>query len=194
MAYEHERDKIVRTLGIKDVVRRYSGVALGNRNRCACPIHGGKHLNFAVYPKTNSFYCFACGKGGDVIKFVSEMLCISYGEAIRRLDGDYCLGLFEKQHKTQRQITKELTKLKQQQREQEIFDEFQRFSYDLLLRYYRWLYRQPRNEAIAFDMAYVERLLDKHLNITENPIQLNVWALIRALHTKHRKEVKKTWI
>jgi hypothetical protein len=35
--------------------------------RCPLPNHNDKTPSFVVYPETNSFYCFGCHHGGDVI-------------------------------------------------------------------------------------------------------------------------------
>lgn len=58
---------------------------LGDKYMGICPIHQEKVPSFAFYPKTNSFYCFACGKSGDSITFLMEIYKINFKEAVERL-------------------------------------------------------------------------------------------------------------
>lgn len=51
-----------------------------------CPFHNDKNSSFYVYPETNSFYCFGCQKGGDVIKFVKLLYGFSFVEVINYLN------------------------------------------------------------------------------------------------------------
>lgn len=48
-----------------------------------CPFHNEKTPSFTVYPDTNSFYCFGCGAGGDVISFIRRIDNLDYVEAIK---------------------------------------------------------------------------------------------------------------
>ena len=48
-----------------------------------CPFHNEKTPSFTVYPESNSFYCFGCGAGGDVISFVRRMENLDYIEAVK---------------------------------------------------------------------------------------------------------------
>lgn len=43
------------------------------KNFAKCPLHQEKTASFKVYPGTNSWYCFGCGKGGDAITLVSAI-------------------------------------------------------------------------------------------------------------------------
>mgnify|MGYP002562874095 CR=1 FL=1 len=54
-----------------------------------CPFHSEKTPSFYVYPQTQSFYCFGCGAGGDVITFVRQIENLEYMEAVRFL-ADRC--------------------------------------------------------------------------------------------------------
>lgn len=50
-----------------------------------CPFHSEKSPSFTVYPENQSFYCFGCGAGGDVITFVRKIENLEYVEAVRFL-------------------------------------------------------------------------------------------------------------
>lgn len=51
-----------------------------------CPIHGSDEgTPLVIYPQTNSYYCFACESGGDIIQFVSDYDNISRTMAIKKL-------------------------------------------------------------------------------------------------------------
>ena len=53
---------------IEDVVGQYVALTRrGNNLFGLCPFHSEKTPSFHVYPDTQSFYCFGCGAGGDVI-------------------------------------------------------------------------------------------------------------------------------
>ena len=55
---------------------------------CPLPNHNDKTASFKIYEKTNSFYCFGCNTGGDVIKLVQEINGFSFKEAVKELTGD----------------------------------------------------------------------------------------------------------
>lgn len=50
-----------------------------------CPFHSEKTPSFVVYPETQSFYCFGCGAGGDVITFIKKINNVDYVEAVKTL-------------------------------------------------------------------------------------------------------------
>ena len=50
-----------------------------------CPFHGEKTPSFTVYSENNSFYCFGCGAGGDVITFVRRIENLDYVDAVKFL-------------------------------------------------------------------------------------------------------------
>ena len=39
----------------------------GRHYVCNCPFHSEKSPSCTIFPETQSFYCFGCGAGGDVI-------------------------------------------------------------------------------------------------------------------------------
>ncbi len=50
-----------------------------------CPFHSEKTPSFTVFPDTQSFYCFGCGAGGDIISYVMRTENLDYLEAVRLL-------------------------------------------------------------------------------------------------------------
>jgi DNA primase len=50
-----------------------------------CPFHGEKTPSFQVSGDKGVFYCFGCGVGGDVIKFVELFDKVTFPEAVRQL-------------------------------------------------------------------------------------------------------------
>ena len=79
-------EELVRRSDIVEVVGSY--VQLKRKGRLysgLCPFHNEKTPSFYVYPETQSFYCFGCGAGGDVITFVKKINALSYPEAVKML-------------------------------------------------------------------------------------------------------------
>jgi DNA primase len=69
---------IVRVVGeyvrLKKTGKDFSGL---------CPFHQEKTPSFTVSPLKQIFYCFGCGKGGDVFNFVMDMEKSAFPEAVR---------------------------------------------------------------------------------------------------------------
>lgn len=72
---------------ITDVVSEYVtlGKKQGRIRKGLCPFHNEKTPSFAVYEDTQSFYCFGCGAGGDVIGFIRAIENLDYIEAVKKL-------------------------------------------------------------------------------------------------------------
>jgi hypothetical protein len=51
-----------------------------------CPFHEEKHASFYIYTETNSFYCFGCNMGGDVITLTMELYGIDFTDALAMLN------------------------------------------------------------------------------------------------------------
>lgn len=71
---------------IESVISSYVTVKRQGRNRaCLCPFHSEKTPSMVIYNDTQSFYCFGCGAGGDVITFIMKIENLDYIEAVRFL-------------------------------------------------------------------------------------------------------------
>lgn len=60
-----------------------------------CPFHNEKTPSFTVYPETQSYYCFGCGSGGDVITFIKNIENLDYIESVKFLADKYNLDMPE---------------------------------------------------------------------------------------------------
>ncbi len=71
---------------IEDVFSSYTSLKKhGSTSKCLCPFHSEKTPSCTIYNDTQSFYCFGCGAGGDVISFIKRIENLSYIEAVRFL-------------------------------------------------------------------------------------------------------------
>lgn len=71
---------------IVDVINTYVPLKrAGNLYTACCPFHNEKTPSFMVYERTESFYCFGCGAGGDVVSFVMKADNVDYGSAVEIL-------------------------------------------------------------------------------------------------------------
>lgn len=71
---------------IEEVISSYVNVKRRGRNLVGlCPFHSEKTPSFTVYPDSQSFYCFGCGAGGDVVTFVKKIENLDYIEAVKSL-------------------------------------------------------------------------------------------------------------
>lgn len=71
---------------LEEIARTY--VDLKRRGRtyvCNCPFHSEKTPSFTVFPDTQSFYCFGCGAGGDVITFIQQIENLDFMDAVKLL-------------------------------------------------------------------------------------------------------------
>lgn len=71
---------------IDSVMSSYVSLIRRGRNYvCLCPFHSEKSASCTLYPESESFYCFGCGAGGDVITFIMKIENLSYIEAVKFL-------------------------------------------------------------------------------------------------------------
>jgi DNA primase len=71
---------------IEQIVSSYVQLKRAGKNlKGLCPFHSEKTPSFTVYPDNQSFYCFGCGAGGDVVTFIRRIENLDYPEAVRFL-------------------------------------------------------------------------------------------------------------
>lgn len=82
-----EINEIKQRLPIKKLLAHYglipdSSTSSGRSNHIKCPFHADDTPSCKIYPETNTFHCFGCGKTGDVIDFIMFIEQCTKHEAI----------------------------------------------------------------------------------------------------------------
>ncbi|MFQ5847062.1 MAG: DNA primase [Candidatus Methylomirabilales bacterium] len=106
-------EQVLRTSNIVEVIEGYVPLKQsGKYYRALCPFHTEKTPSFTVNPERQIFYCFGCGEGGDVFRFLMRREGFTFPDAVRHLaqragiplpergrsrQGDGLLKLFELQ-------------------------------------------------------------------------------------------------
>lgn len=79
-------EEIHRANSIETVMSSYIQLKKRGRNYlCSCPFHSEKTPSCTVFPDTQTFYCFGCGAGGDVITFIMKIENLDFMEALKLL-------------------------------------------------------------------------------------------------------------
>lgn len=87
------------------------------KGKCLCPFHRDRHPSLKIYPNGKGFYCFVCGAGGDVIKFVAMYRDTSNYEAARELATAFGIPVREPvTYREKREADKRLRKKKELRR------------------------------------------------------------------------------
>jgi DNA primase len=77
-------DKVRDEVAIQDVIGHF--VALQQKGTSywgLCPFHSEKTPSFHVHPDRQIFYCFGCGRGGNVFRFLMDREGMSFPEAVQ---------------------------------------------------------------------------------------------------------------
>lgn len=82
-------EQIMDTLDVKEAMRFY-GVEI-IRNMAKCPFHNDRHPSMSF--KNNRYRCWVCGESGSIVDFATKHYGISTGEAVKKINADFNLGL-----------------------------------------------------------------------------------------------------
>ncbi|MDR2635449.1 MAG: DNA primase, partial [Campylobacteraceae bacterium] len=72
-------------MDIVDIIGSYLELKRSGANfKAVCPFHNDTTPSLHVSPSKQIYHCFACGAGGDAIKFIMEYEKLTYPEAIEK--------------------------------------------------------------------------------------------------------------
>jgi DNA primase len=81
-----DTDEIKSRINIVDFIgKRVTLKKTGRNFKALCPFHNEKTPSFIVSPERQTFHCFGCGKGGDILAFVMEYDHVDFVEALEEL-------------------------------------------------------------------------------------------------------------
>ncbi len=84
--------EIKKRVSCQDACSHY-GIELNYHGFARCPFHNEKTASFKAYKGERGFHCFGCGASGSVIDLVMKLFDCSVGDACKRLNDDFRLGL-----------------------------------------------------------------------------------------------------
>ena len=84
LSYVNIIDEVSGFVKLKKTGQNYSGL---------CPFHSEKTPSFHVNESKGLYYCFGCGKGGNVIGFLKDIKGESFKEVIDYLKKKYNIPL-----------------------------------------------------------------------------------------------------
>lgn len=157
------------------------------RNRAgfiSCPFHEGDNsASLKIYPGRRGWYCFGCGAGGDVIKFVQMLYDINFTQALTRLNFDFNLNLnYGKPTEAEIALAK---KREKKALERKVTQEVCELIYQDKSLIYRDLWHRYKNDGITkhekFRMEFLADWLERHLSLDFDP-----WGY-------PREYIKKLW-
>ena len=83
---EESIERVAAASDIVEVIGSYFPLKrAGTSWRALCPFHREKSPSFHVSPQKQAYYCFGCGAGGGVFKFVMEYERVDFATAVQRL-------------------------------------------------------------------------------------------------------------
>jgi DNA primase len=79
-------DAVRERTNLVEVVQQYVGLRKAGRALSGlCPFHTEKTPSFTVDPAKQVYYCFGCGQGGNVFRFLMDVEHLTFPEAVERL-------------------------------------------------------------------------------------------------------------
>ena len=170
MNYSEISAQIKSAVTMPEICEKY-GIEISRTGFTVCPFHNEKTPSLKIYKDSRGFYCFGCGKGGDVIAFTQAYFNLSYSETVRKLNYDFGLNLplerkmslREKYEFDRKDKERKRQKEEKKRADQTKLDRYQKayaewIEIDKVIRTHR-----PKNPDEPLDLEFVKALHRKEL-------------------------------
>lgn len=87
-------ETIRQSVSMKEILGLYN-LTPNRSGFICCPIHHEKTPSCKIYPNGKGWWCYGCNSGGSVIDFVMGVHNCGFGEAIKIINSEFHLGLFD---------------------------------------------------------------------------------------------------
>jgi len=105
-------EEIIEKNDIVEVVSDYVKITRKGKDYFGlCPFHREKTPSFSVVPAKQIFYCFGCGKGGNVINFIKSIENVEFLDALKMMADRASVQLPESTDGSERQKSGYIKKL-----------------------------------------------------------------------------------
>lgn len=163
------------------------GLELNRAYKCICPFHKEKTASLSISPQKQIWHCFGCGKGGDVISLVSELLSINNYQAAKSINEKLRLGINTNQKVTQFEVNKYKTRKEIEEK----FKQWENNTFQLLCDYLHLLWRWQEIKNPESEL-YVEALQKiDYINYVIDEIFLNGTNEDKIWFWKYEKKAVK---
>jgi DNA primase len=93
VTFTHVKEQVKERADLAEIVGRHTKLVKSSRGmfKACCPLPGHKEKtpSFNINPSMGTFYCFGCGRGGDVFTFLELMEGLPFMDALKELAGNY---------------------------------------------------------------------------------------------------------
>ena len=163
------------------------GLKLNRAYKCVCPFHKERTASFSISPQKQIWKCFGCGKGGDVISLVSELLNINALESAKSINKTLGLGL-----EADKPVNYfEVNKYKNKSMVETKYKEWENKIFQLLCDYLHLLWHWEKEENWESDL-YVEAMHNKdYIEYLLDEIFINGTNEDKIWFWKYQKKVVK---
>lgn len=162
--------EVKRKVNILDVCNLLN-IKLDRSNKCLCIFHKERTPSFSVSPSKNIFCCFSCGKKGDAITLVSEVLNLSPLDSVIYLNDHLGLGIDlnmnkNRTYREKRKYNAMINGYNQKRHQKQVFEEKTNKAFQILCDYLHLLWHweedyKPKNLEEEFNELYVKALHDE---------------------------------
>lgn len=147
------------------------GIKLDRSHTAICPFHKEKTPSFSISPSKQIYKCFGCGKGGDVISLVSEVLDLSPLNSVIYLNDHLGLGIDLHMNRNQsyserKKYNAMINRYNQRRKQKKVFEEKTNKTFQILCDYLHLLWHweedyEPKSPEEEFKDLYIKALHDE---------------------------------